>query len=182
MIVAFDASILTFIIDENAAAPPDPTTNQPVTFCKERVQHLLATLEKDNAKVILPTPALGEVLVKAGSGAPAIITEFSNSKHFKIVSFDVRAAVEFAARQINRPKGIEKRTKAKFDDQILAIALVENASIIYSDDKGIAKAAPAGVKVVGIAELELPPAKAQHDMFPEHDGNYSADPNYGQWG
>ncbi|UZE49053.1 PIN domain-containing protein [Rhodopseudomonas sp. P2A-2r] len=181
MIVAFDASVLTFIVDENAGAPTDPATGNPVTFCKERVQYLLDTLQKDGSKIIIPTPSLAEVLVKAGNAAPKIVSELSTSKHFKVVDFDVRAAVEFASRQIARQKGIEKRTKAKFDDQILAIAIVENASVIYSDDKKLAAAAPANISVVGIADLPLPPAKDQHEMFKD-DGHYADNPDYGRWG
>ncbi|MGY4511361.1 hypothetical protein [Bradyrhizobium sp. USDA 3650] len=186
MIVAFDASILTFVIDENAAAPIDPTTGVAVTFCKERVQHLLDTLQQNNSKIIIPTPSLGEVLVKAGAAAPKIVAEFATSKHFKVADFDIRAAVEFATRQNAREKGIEKRTKAKFDDQILAIAIVENASVIFSDDKKLANAAPFNVTVTGIAELELPPQKAQGNLFDQADdtgeGGYSSNPLYGSWG
>jgi hypothetical protein len=182
VIVAFDASILTYIVDENAAAPTDPATGAPVTFCKERVQHLLDTLQEAGAKIIIPTPALAEVLVKAGAAAPAIISELTTSKHFRVVDFDIRAAVEFAARQSTRPRGTVPRTKAKFDDQILAIATVENASVIYSDDNHIANAAPPNMTVSGIAALELPPAKAQQEMFPDDVTDASTNPNWGQWG
>jgi hypothetical protein len=182
VIVAFDASILTYIIDENAKPPTDPATLAAVTFCKERVRYLLDTLQQAGAKIIIPTPALAEVLVKAGAAASTIVSELTTSKHFRVVDFDVRAAVEFAARQSIRPRGVVPRTKAKFDDQILAIATVENAVIIYSDDGDIASAAPPNMTVIGIAALEVPPAKAQHEMFdglPEE--TYSSNPDYGRF-
>lgn len=181
MIVAFDASILAYVIDANTAAPIDPKTGAPVTFCKERVEYLIEILQEGDAKIIIPTPALAEVLVKAGAAAPAIVAGLSRSKHFRLVDFDIRAAVEFAARQSKRSRGIVPRTKAKFDDQILAIATVENATVIYSDDQHIANAAPPNMVVTGIAALELPPTKAQHDLF-EENVEYSSDPNWGKWG
>jgi hypothetical protein len=61
----------------------------------------------------------------------------------RIVSFDERAAVEFAAVQAARIAAATKahapRENAKFDDQIVAIAAIEGATIIYSHDEGIKK-------------------------------------------
>lgn len=169
MIVAFDASILVYLLDENAAAPLDPDTNQPVTACRERLNHLVATLARNNGKIVVPTPALAEVLVKAGSAGPGWLRLLSGSKHFRIAGFDQRAAVECAARQAERKVGAARnpgspRWKPKFDDQIVAIATNENATIIYSDDSDIAGLAAGRFQVIGIAALPLPPEKAQADL------------------
>ena len=53
------------------------------------------------------------------------------------------------------------RDKAKFDEQIMAIAIVEGAATIYSDDADIVKLAPEGMEVIGLAALPLPPEDAQ---------------------
>jgi hypothetical protein len=58
------------------------------------------------------------------------------SRHFRISSFDERAAIEFAVMQDERRRRNIKstgstRAKAKFDDQIIAIAAIEGATIIY---------------------------------------------------
>lgn len=55
----------------------------------------------------------------------------------------------------------------KFDRQIVAIALVSGASVLYSDEAGVAKfAAGCGLTVKGIADLPVP-ASQQTLAFPE---------------
>lgn len=166
MIVAFDASILIYVIDEQAKPPIDPATGKPVDRCHDRVMHLLESLQQQNAKIMIPTPALAEVLVRAGKGGPELLRILSLSKHFRIAPFDERAAVEFAARQAERIAANERapaatRAKSKFDDQIVAIAAVENATTIYSDDEDIAKLAEGRFGVIKIAAIPLPPESAQ---------------------
>jgi predicted nucleic acid-binding protein len=166
LIVAFDASILIYVIDDRANPPVDPATGKPVDRCHERVTHLLETLQQHNAKIVIPTPALAEVLVRAAKGGPEFLRILSSSKHFRIAPFDERAAVEFAARQAERiaesgHAPAATRTKAKFDDQIVAIAAVEGATTIYSDDEDIAKLAEGRFVVVKIAAIPLPPESPQ---------------------
>jgi len=166
LIVAFDASILVYVIDDQAKPPIDLATEKPVDRCHERVLHLLESLQQQNAKIIIPTPALAEVLVRAAKGGPEFLRILSSSRHFRIAPFDERAAVEFAARQAERIAAnirapATTRTKAKFDDQIVAIAAVENATTIYSDDKDIAKLAEGRFGVIKIAAIPLPPESAQ---------------------
>jgi len=183
VIVVFDATVLIYIIDENASPPNDPATGQPVENCKERLEYLLTTLQEENAKIIIPTPALGEVLVKAQQAAPDLLRDLTSSKHFRVASFDAMAAVEYAAMHAARlGKAATNRTKAKFDEQIVAIARVENATIIYSDDGDIAKLASPRMQVLGIGSLPLPPAKTQGDMFERDQEPYSSNPDFGRWG
>ena len=170
MIVAFDASILVYLFDENASSPIDEKTGKVVDLCQLRVAHLITVLQNGKAKIIIPTPSLAEVLVRAQSGAPERLKILQESKHFRISAFDQRAAVEFAATQAGRGSGGFKhaqgaRAKAKFDDQIISIAAVEGASKIYSDDKDIFKAAGSKFEVIGIADLPLPPEDQQIDFL-----------------
>lgn len=169
MIVAFDASILVYVLDTLANAPIDPTTGKPVDRCHERVNHLLATLQQLNAKIIIPTPALAEVLVRASAGGPELLRILHLSKHFRISSFDEMAAIEFAARQADRLKSSDRhaapgRTKAKFDDQIVAIATVESVTTIYSDDGDITKLAAGRFEVRKIKDIPLPPEPPQGEL------------------
>lgn len=164
MIVVFDANMLVYLFDDKANPPLSKSTGQPVDRCKERLNYLIATLAKDKAKIIVPTPALAEVLVYAQQGAPERLNIIKTSKHFRVVAFDERAAVEFAAAQANG-RGSTPRAKAKFDDQIIAIAAVEQATVIYSDDDDIAKRAGPRFRVVGIEALPLPAAAAQQELF-----------------
>lgn len=167
--VVLDATALLYLLDPDAKAPTDPETGQPVTRVKERVQHLVETLQKDRQKVIIPTPVLSELLVRAGSAGPEYLNVLNRSARFRIVDFDQRAAVEVAAPTREAMESGGKRggssspwAKIKFDRQIIAIAKVAGASTIYSDDCDIARyAKPAGIAVVRIQDLPLPPGDAQ---------------------
>jgi predicted nucleic acid-binding protein len=163
--VAFDASVIVYTVTPNANPPKDPLTGKRVEHCKERVDYLLKQLQAQDEKIVIPTPSLGEILVKAGEAGPAFIDILKGSKHFRVAPFDERAAVEFAATQVEKKRAGKKsaapRVKAKFDDQIVAIARVEGATVIYSDDPHIGAIAGPGITVIGIAELPLPPEDKQ---------------------
>ncbi|MBB4199946.1 hypothetical protein CCR94_10825 [Rhodoblastus sphagnicola] len=128
---------------------------------------------------------MGERLVKAQQAAPDWLAIFHKSRHFRIAGFDERAAIEFAATQAARAGSGKKnevpRAKAKFDDQIVAIAAVESATIIYSDDPHIKSLAKGRFNVIGAADLPLPPADAQMDSFKAEDADpASADADGGE--
>jgi predicted nucleic acid-binding protein len=110
------------------------------------------------------------VLVRAEpSDAPRIVEEINKAAVFHIASFDALAAIEVAAmtrtaisRGDKKSGSQETWAKVKYDRQIVAIARVAQASVIYSDDRGIrALAKGAEISVVGIADLPLPPKIAQ---------------------
>lgn len=165
MSAAFDASMLVYVVTPNASAPIDPTTGKPVERCGERIDYLLSTLQKSGTRIIIPAPALAEVLVKALDAAAEYLTQLTKSRHFSIRPFDTLAAVEHADIQRQRRNSIprsESRSKAKFDDQIFAIARIAQADTIYSDDPDIRKlCSHFGVACIGIAELPLPPEDPQ---------------------
>ena len=174
MIVTIDANILIYLFDDKTSAPISKATGLPVDKCHERVKYLFQELEREKAKIVIPTPTLAEVLVRAQEGAPERLRILKASKHFRIVAFDERAAVEFAATQSNRialgeRSPAQTRAKAKFDDQIVAIAAVEQSDTIYSDDEDVRKLAASKFKVIGIDELALPPENEQRDIFEDLD-------------
>jgi predicted nucleic acid-binding protein len=163
LIAAFDASVLVFLLTEKAGAPLDAATGQPVDRCQARVSYLLAELQRNKAKIVIPAPALAEVLVYGEAQAPEWLRTLNSSKHFRIAPFDDRAAVEYASLERERLKAPPAggRRKAKFDEQIVAIATVEQADVIYSDDADIRKLVGDRIPVRGLADLELPPTSAQ---------------------
>lgn len=179
MVVVFDASILVLLLDPDARPPTDPETGEPVTRCKERLEQLIASFERERTKVIIPTPVLSEALVRAGDAGPAYLDVLNNSARFKIVPFDTRAAIELA--QLTREaldSGNKKSaagepwSKVKFDRQIVAIARTESAEIIYSNDDGIRRfARRLGIDVIGINQLALPPEDPQRGLFDESSGD-----------
>jgi hypothetical protein len=166
LIVALDATVLTFLFEKDANAPIDPQTGEPLERCYDRVNHLIAEMAANSAKIVIPTPALAEILVKAGEAGPEWLNIIEKSRHFVIADFDVRAAAEHAAQMINSPRPIAgRKQKAKFDYQIIAIARVAGAEAIYSFDGDIAKDAGPGLKVCGGFDLPLPPEPAQKNLF-----------------
>jgi hypothetical protein len=168
--VAFDASVLLPLLNPNIPGPIDPATGKPLESCRERVDYLIQSLEEHRTKIIIPTPALSEILVHADRAGPEYLARIRSSRAFKIETFDERAAAEvaFMIHEELRPLGKKRRkqaiqtwAKVKFDRQIVAITKVNNASIIYSDDNGVRSfAQQSGLTVIGLAQLPLPPPKA----------------------
>ena len=171
MSVAFDATFLLPLLNPNVRGPLDPATNQPLEFVRERLDYLVDGLENDRTKIIIPTPALSELLVHAGNAGLVYLDRFRQSRSFKIEPFDERAALEVALAirhnidQMGKKRGAqatETWAKVKFDQQIVAIAKVNSATILYSDDEGLREfAAQAHLTVVRLRELPLAPKEPQ---------------------
>jgi len=174
MIVVFDASVLVFLFAADASPPIDQATGESVTYCAERVTYLIAELQRAKAKIVIPAPALAEVLVYGGTAAPGWLRVLSTSRHIRITPFDQLAAIEFAemerVRRGARPPEVS-RAKAKFDQQIVAIARLEGADVIFSDDAHIRSLAPEPMIVRGVADLELAPAGRQAELIFDADVN-----------
>jgi len=163
--VVFDASILLFVLNENTPAS--------VPRAEERVEYLIDQLSENGEKVIIPTPALSECLVHAGPAGPDYLAIINKQSCFRVASFDERAAVEAAA-QIHQARGRGQRkggnpdatkTKIKFDRQIVAIAAVEGATAVYTDDSDVkAYASAAGMDAYLPSDLPLPPEEPQANL------------------
>ena len=165
----FDATTLLLFLEPDAKAPLDPATNEPVTNAKSRIDHLIETLEKRRETVVIPTPALSEVLVHANDAGPGYLEILNTSRCFRIEPFDQRAAVELATmtrealEEGNLRAGTQAtRAKLKFDRQIIAIARTQNETTIYSDDDDIATLAePLELEVIPVHALQQPADDAQ---------------------
>ncbi len=138
--VLFDATVLSLLLHPGAK-PPQDSKGDPIERAPERVDHLVRTLEEKRTKIIVPTPALSELLVLAGPDGAKYLAEINKRSCFKVSDFDQRAAVEAAIQIRNAMKEGDKRAgivatwaKVKFDRQIVAIARVEGVETIYSDD------------------------------------------------
>ena len=160
--VVFDTSILLFVLDASTPAS--------VQKAKERVEYLIDQLSNAGEKIIIPTPALSECLVYAGPAGPEYLGIINKQSCFRVASFDERAAVEAAARVFQaRARGQRKggnpeaaKSKIKFDRQIIAVASVEGATAVYSDDKDVcAYAREAGMDAFQLSDLPLPPEDPQ---------------------
>jgi predicted nucleic acid-binding protein len=174
LIIAVDTNILLYFLDKNVRAPTDASTGEVIEDGSERIRQLVAEIEKAKGRIIVPTPVLAEILVKAGAAGPSWLAIMEKSAVFRIAEFDKRAAFEFAQLHIDslakRKKGEEKRG-IKFDDQILAISRINGATILYSDDKGIKSKSTEKLKVVTLAEMLPPKSDPQLNLdFQAGDG------------
>jgi hypothetical protein len=72
--VVIDATSLLLMLRPGTPVPAGPGGVQ-IEKPKERIDYLVKELEKQNTKIIIPTPVLAEVLVQAGPGASQQIIE-----------------------------------------------------------------------------------------------------------
>ena len=109
-------------------------------------------------------------MVDAGPAGAEYLTIIGKQSCFRVASFDERAAVEaairtFQARQRGQSKGGNPeaaRAKIKFDRQIVAIATVEGATAVYSDDADVvAYAREADIEAYRLSDLPEPPEDPQ---------------------
>lgn len=171
--VVFDATFAMLLINPDADVPQDPETGAAVTNGKARIEHLISELAKSGESILIPTPALSEVLVGARGNVADLVAELSSGYRLRAAPFDELAAIETALMteptftgtgQLNN----ETKAKVKYDLQIIGIAKINQADAIYSDDGRLkAKAETEGIPVIGLPELDLPPADAQGNLVLE---------------
>lgn len=158
MAVAFDATILIDLFNPRLKGDR-----------RAKLDYLIQELQKRRAKILIPTPALTELMIRAGKAREEIHQKLSGTSAFQITPFDSRAAMECAllledALNAGEKKRVTK-TKFKFDWQIVAIAASHDATIIYSDDPDIARYGKrANLDVIKTDDLPLPPSARQGNL------------------
>jgi|HubBroStandDraft_6_1064221.scaffolds.fasta_scaffold01238_13 hypothetical protein len=157
--VAFDSTFLTFLFIPNAPCE--------VERAKDRIDYLIGSLQGSGERIVIPSPALAELLIGVGHSRSQILHELTHSPKFLIAPFDTKAALELALlveavarKHAGKKKGDSGGTwaKVKFDWQIVAISRTQNVSTIYSEDPDIKRlAAFVDITVKSVADLPLPP-------------------------
>ena len=94
--VLFDANTLMLLLDPALPAPKDKSTGEPVTEVEKRIKYLVDTLQESREKIVIPTPALAEVLTHAERADANYFIKLDRSAAFRIESFGSRAAIELA--------------------------------------------------------------------------------------
>jgi predicted nucleic acid-binding protein len=171
--VGIDATTLMLLLRPGIPIP-NGANGLPIDRPKERIEFLVKQLDKAGTKIIIPTPALSEALVRAGvAGSQDLVEKLQKFAIFRIEPFDLRAAIEVAAMSRDAIAAGNKRGKSdatwakiKYDRQIVAICKVHGVTTIYSDDGDLRTMGEAAkIKVISVADLELPPEKAQGDLL-----------------
>jgi hypothetical protein len=172
-LIVFDATALMLMVHPDAMPPTDPVTGAPVSQVRERFEFLEQRIQSSGETILIPAPALAEVLVGLEDDGPAVIERLNGSARFKIAEFDTMAAVELAAMTREAIRAGDKKDgsaspwqKVKIDRQIIAIARSRGAHAIYSDDEGLARfASNVGIQVVQTWSMLLPPVDPQRALF-----------------
>lgn len=174
MMVAFDASFLLYLFaPAGDVGTPLDENEKPIEFAKQRVKALFDALEAGNTKIVIPTPALSEVMVRTGVEAgQAYMALMAKTKVFRIVPFDEKSAIELPLMYGLQRKGEGLKSadagtyaKVKYDRQIVAIACTEGCKTLYTDDQNQRKfAEKQGMKVIGLADCPVPTEDAQMQL------------------
>lgn len=163
--VVFDATMLLLAFRLDKVNPPiDPTSGLPVEYVRERIDELIKVLDKAKVKIIIPAPALSEVLVRAGEDTQTLINIIQKRAVFRVEPFDALSAIEVAMMTRHAIEGGDKKggmncswAKIKYDRQIVAIAKVHGATAIYSEDGDIhSYGEEAQMRVIRVADLPIP--------------------------
>lgn len=137
-----------------------------------RLDFLLTTVAKANGKIVIPMPAFAEYLTGTNEATAGWVSGLDRKKSVQLAPFDRRSA--FACATMDRAaigSGDKKGGRndswqlIKIDRQIIAIASVNNAELLVSDDGGLVSTALiAGMQAKKISELPLPDSAKQNSL------------------
>lgn len=141
---------------------------------RERIEHLIARVEKSKTKVIFPMVAVAEFLVRADLAGVEFLNTLDRKAHIHMADFNRAAAFELA--QIDRAaigsgdkkdESIEPWQKVKTDRQVVAIAKAQGAQLVISNDKNVRNnALRVNIQAMKIQELPLPECARQMQLVP----------------
>ena len=163
MIVALDANCLVAWSSQRAADRID----------QARLEHLLDKVASAGGKLIIATPALAEFLVGIDEAASDWINVLDRKRSVFVAPFDRRCAFECslldkAALGKGDKKGGRKDAwqRIKIDRQIVAVARLNQVTLIVTNDVGLrATATAAGITASRIDELPLPDSARQQSLL-----------------
>ncbi len=135
MIVCLDTHILIWGIKREASPGQEPEI--------ERAARFLQWLENKRHTVLIPSPVLGEFLMRVPPQAHSNVLSLFHA-HFIVPPYDALCASQFA-RIWQHKNGLKSgelsRREIKVDSMIVAVAIVQQAEAIYSNDDGLRKVA-----------------------------------------
>jgi predicted nucleic acid-binding protein len=154
--IAFDTSFLTLLFV--------PDAPHSITNAKQRVEFLISDIHGSGERIVIPTPALSEILVRSGSAKNDIIQTLTKSPKFLVAPFDIRSALELsimtdaAFTKKDKRAGAEGTwVKITLDRQIVAISKTFEARAIYSEDHNVrAIATREGLATYSVEDIKIP--------------------------
>jgi hypothetical protein len=161
---AIDANILSLLIYPSKYQLVDFRTKLPIDRAVDRAWQIVEQADADSEPILVATPALAEALAGGTHNIQAYLDEISKIERLKIFPFGIKASVELAIRTRkaldsgNKRDGVEASwAKVKYDRQIVSIAKVEGASVIYSTDEDVHKHGLVwGIETWHLADVKLP--------------------------
>jgi predicted nucleic acid-binding protein len=159
----FDATFMTLLTDNLALAPaPPPGAHDSA---RDRLDYLLETLDDERVDIVLPTPVLAELLSFGRVDFEATLARLKGLARIRIEAFGERAALECGLMLRDTGRGRGPKTKVKFDHQIVAIAKVIGADVVYSDDEDVQKLCTReGLTCFGVWHLPSRPVDPQSSL------------------
>ena len=147
MKACLDATALMCLLDTRTDEFPAPD-GSIVGNMQRRMDHLVATTDQAKGSIIVPTPALAELLVGAGVQRAAMLRALESGKSMRIEPFGKMAAVQCASLDNQAISDGDKKDgvrsswqKVKVDRQIVAIAQVARCDRIVTGDPDVEKVA-----------------------------------------
>ena len=153
--VAFDSTYLIDLFNPKLAGDQ-----------RAALDHLIHDLSKARVRILIPSPCLTELLIRAGKARDQYVQRLGNASSFEVIPFDRRAATECAllledAWDSKSQRAIT-RTKFKFDWMIVASAASRGVQKIYTDDDDILRcAAQVGIQAIAQKNLMVPSESRQ---------------------
>jgi len=150
-IVCLDNNITAFALRDDAH--PDDAEKA------KKARALITYLDEQEKIILLPTPVITECLVPVEVHEREPVLKVINK--FMIGAFDMAASIKCAEmmhaitpaeKEFKEDKEITK-AQMKFDYMIAAIAIVNEAECIYSEDEGLRKFCKGHIDVRGIPDL-----------------------------
>ena len=171
MKVCLDATALMCLLDTRTTEflAPDGSI---VSHMQRRMDHLIATIDRAKGSVVVPTPALAELLVGAGTQRAAMLRTLEGRQAVRVEPFGKMAAVHCASLDNQAISDGDKKDgvrsswqKVKIDRQIVAITQVARCERIVTGDPDVEKiAGRAAIETTFVWQLDLPPEDAQIDL------------------
>jgi predicted nucleic acid-binding protein len=119
----------------------------------EAVSKLIQALSSENAKVVVPTPALAQVLTHSPTKAEGWMRTLNTHSCFQVRPFDDKASFELTQILGESVSGL--RDILRFDRQIVAIAKVYGVSVVYADDEQVTQfAGECGIHAKRLKDLD----------------------------